>query len=93
MQKHPDLSKSKVSATKVFESWIKDSKIEKECRSEGFDAVKGKILEQLEEIKGICLSEEKYRYYESSFKKQKTPKDLMLFIWYAEASGENIGVI
>ena len=93
MHKHPDLSRVKLSATKVFESWIKDLKIEKECKSDGIDIVKNKILEQLESTKGTCLSEEKYRYYELNFKKQKTPKDLMLFIWHAEASGENNGVI
>jgi len=93
MHKHPDLSRVKLSATKVFVSWITDSKIEKECKSDGIDAVKCKILEQLESIKGICLSEEKYRYYELNFKKQKTAKDLMLFIWNAQASGENNSII
>jgi len=93
MHNHPDLSKVKVSATKIFESWIKDSKIEKESKIEGIDIVKNKILKQLEVIKGVCLSESKYNFYDTNIKKQKTARDLMLFIWNAQANGENNGVI
>jgi len=94
MYKHPDLSKiEKVSATKIFESWILNSKIEKEYKTNGLEYVKNKILEELYSIMNKNLSVEKYNYYEVSIKKQKTITNLIQFVWNAEASGENNGVI
>ncbi len=94
MYKHPDLSKIKnMSATKIFESWICNSKIEKEYRLNGLNYVIDKILEELNSIRNKNLSDEKYRYYEINIRKQKTISNLTQFIWNAEASGENNGVI
>lgn len=94
MYKHPNLSKiEKVSATKIFESWILNSKIEKEYKTNGLEYVKNKILEELYSIMNKNLSIEKYNYYEINIKKQKTISKLITFVWNAEASGENNGII
>ena len=90
---HPNLcTTQKPSATKVFESWIKDSRIEEEYKHSNLDNVKSSILSELKAIVGHGLSQEKYNEYAKAFTRLKTKDSLCFYIWNSQASGENMSL-
>ena len=90
---HGTLSEVEKSSTFVFATWLQDKRVEKEIRLKGLETVKSEILNDLENIVGHGLSDQKYGGYVSAFKKANNPVKFMMFLGNAVLTGENLAVL